>query len=114
MYILEPKMDKNLPFEKVQPQGQIVPFFLRVWGIWSIYQEDTDWHVKPLTTVFALVLGAGFSEMDFTTKIDHLNNDHFDKQNMQKLEQEDMIFLPSTINLLVWINIFFFIIKASL
>jgi len=101
-------MDKNLPFEKVQPQGQIVPFFLRVWGIWSIYQEDTDWHVKPLTTVFALVLGAGFSEMDFTTKIDHLNNDHFDKQNMQKLEQEDMIFLPSTINLLVWINIFFF------
>jgi len=29
-----------------------------------------------------------------------------DKQNMQKLE--DMIFLPSTINLLVWINVFFY------
>jgi len=33
MYILAPKMDKSLPFEKVQPQWQILYlFFLRVRG----------------------------------------------------------------------------------
>jgi len=31
MYILAPKMDKGLPFEKVQPQWQLLYlFFLRV------------------------------------------------------------------------------------
>jgi len=32
MYILAPKMDKSLPFEKVQPQWQLLYlFFLRVY-----------------------------------------------------------------------------------
>jgi len=38
MYILIPKMDKSLPFEKVQPQWQLLYlFFLRV-----CYVDDTQ------------------------------------------------------------------------
>jgi len=32
MYLLTPKMDKSLPFEKVQPQWQLLYLFLRVYG----------------------------------------------------------------------------------
>jgi len=40
MYIFAPKMDKSLPFEKVQPQWQLLYLFLRVCTTQKVRADD--------------------------------------------------------------------------